>query len=363
MDNNIDIIETYQSLIQSSRQILPCGGKTKTALSTRSGDMVALDISHLSGIIEYEPEEFTISIYAGTRVSDVLQVLDENDQYLAFDPQFVTQGATLGGVVGSGLSGSGRYHYGGVRDFILGVHFINADGEMIRGGGKVVKNAAGFDLPKLMVGSLGSLGLLVRLTFKVIPKPERSITLRFDFTDLADALEMQSSLFFSPLDVDALDILTDSAGVSLYVRLAGFASALKRQEHRLVDSVGSGVAIEGQEDEIFWSNMREFTWVKRDWKLVKVSLTPSRVLDFDTQLDELGKEKCIERRYSCGCQVCWVAIDSDLDDLNQILLDMDLVGLVILGPSDQRLLGSSSGLNIYKKIRYALDPLSKFAGL
>ena len=108
-------------------------------------------------------------------------MLAEHGQYLPFDPPLAAAGATLGGTVAAGLSGPGRYRYGGVRDFVLGVRFVDGMGNLVRGGGKVVKNAAGFDFPKLMVGSLGRLGVLAELSFKVFPQPPAFATLAVSY--------------------------------------------------------------------------------------------------------------------------------------------------------------------------------------
>ena len=119
---------------------------------------------------------------AGTRVSEVVATLGEQGQYLPFDPLLADSGATIGGTVASNASGPGRFRFGGIRDFLLGVRFVDGRGNCIRGGGQVVKNAAGFDYPKLLVGSQGKLGLIYELTFKVFPRPESYATLisRFD---------------------------------------------------------------------------------------------------------------------------------------------------------------------------------------
>ena len=166
-----------------------------------------LDLSRLSGVLEYEPGEFTFTALAGTPLASVDSLLAEHGQYLPFDPPLAERGATLGGTVAAGLSGPGRYRYGGVRDFILGVRFVDGAGALVRGGGKVVKNAAGFDLPKLMVGSLGQLGVLVELTLQSLPAAGGH----------ADACTPSSpawrrrwrrctALYTAPLDVDALDL-------------------------------------------------------------------------------------------------------------------------------------------------------------
>ena len=106
----------------------------------------------LNGVLEYEPSEFTFTALAGTPVRDIAAILAERGQYLPFDPMLVGAGSTLGGTVASGLSGPGRFRFGGLRDFILGVRFVDGGGRLLRLGGKVVKNSAGFDVPKFFVG-------------------------------------------------------------------------------------------------------------------------------------------------------------------------------------------------------------------
>src|SRR5690606_27154197 len=135
------------------------GGGTKTALSRPADGAALLATSGLSGILEYEPGEFTFTARAGTPLSEIERALAENGQYLPFDPPLVKHGAPLGGTIAAGLSGSGRQRCGGVRDFLIGVRFVDGQGQLVRGGGKVVKNAAGFDLPKLLIGSVGRLGV------------------------------------------------------------------------------------------------------------------------------------------------------------------------------------------------------------
>ncbi len=202
------------------------GRGTKPPLSTSPEGAIALDLSGLSGIIEYEPGEFTFTALAGTPITEIAAALTEHGQFLPFDPPLVEAGATLGGTVAAGLSGSGRYRYGGVRDFILGVRYVDGAGEVVRTGGKVVKNAAGFDISKLMVGSLGALGSLVELTFKVFPKPEAYATLRQSYASLDVALAALYRLTGSAMEIFALDLEPTPDGAILWVRLGGLAAAL-----------------------------------------------------------------------------------------------------------------------------------------
>ncbi len=182
-------------------RILARGRGTKRPLSTPPDGAVVLDISGLSGIIEYEPGEFTFTALAGTPIAEIAAALAGHGQFLPFDPPLADAGATLGGTVAAGLSGPGRYRYGGVRDFILGIRYVDGAGEVVRTGGKVVKNAAGFDISKLMAGSLGSLGVLVELTFKVFPKPEAYATLRVPHPTLDAALATLHRLTGSQMDL------------------------------------------------------------------------------------------------------------------------------------------------------------------
>ena len=132
--------------VRSAPRIVATGAGTKPRLVPTSGAFTRLSTSQLRGIVEYDSSEFTFTALAGTPVRDIVAALGEKGQNLPFDPWLVEAGATLGGTVAAGLSGPGRFRFGGLRDFILGVRFVDGTGRLLRMGGKVVKNAAGFDL-------------------------------------------------------------------------------------------------------------------------------------------------------------------------------------------------------------------------
>src|SRR4051794_9908021 len=181
--------ETLSELIDAVRstpRLLAIGAGTKPRLS--AVDAVKLSTARLRGISEYDPSEFTFTALAGTPVREIAAALAERGQYLPFDPPLVEAGATLGGTVAAGLSGPGRFRYGGLRDFILGVRFVDGMGRLLRLGGKVVKNAAGFDVPKFLVGSLGRFGVLAEVTFKVFPCPPTALTIRIPVERISSAL-------------------------------------------------------------------------------------------------------------------------------------------------------------------------------
>ncbi len=157
--------------VRSAPRALVVGAGTKSRLARVSDEFTRISTAKLTGLIEYEPSEFTFTALAGTPVREIAAALAEKGQYLPFDPMLAEAGATLGGTVAAGLGGPGRWRFGGLRDFILGVRFVDGEGRLLRLGGKVVKNAAGFDLPKFFVGSAGRFGGLAELSFKVFPRP------------------------------------------------------------------------------------------------------------------------------------------------------------------------------------------------
>jgi glycolate oxidase FAD binding subunit len=178
-------------------------------------------------VLEYTPQEYTFTALAGTPVAEIAALLAAEGQYLPFDPPFAGAGATLGGTVAAGLSGPGRARYGGVRDFLLGVRFVSGTGELLSGGGKVVKNAAGFDLPKLLVGSLGQFGVMLELTFKVFPRPESYATLQLEAASFAQAEALLRELARSRVEPHALELLPPTRVLARFRRAPrGAAEAL-----------------------------------------------------------------------------------------------------------------------------------------
>ena len=165
--DKIMIVTTAAELadaVRSAPRALGVGAGTKPRLSAVGADVVKISTVGMRGIVEYEPSEFTFTALAGTPVKEIASALAERGQYLPFDPLLVDAGATIGGTVAAGLGGPGRFRFGGLRDFIVGVRFVDGGGRLLRMGGKVVKNAAGFDLPKFFVGSLGRYGALAEVT-------------------------------------------------------------------------------------------------------------------------------------------------------------------------------------------------------
>ena len=262
----------------------------------------------LQGIVSYDPQEFVVTMLAGTKVSKVVAVLAKQTQYLPFDPLLANSLATIGGTVASNAAGPGRFRFGGIRDFLLGIRFIDGRGNCIRGGGQVVKNAAGFDYPKLMVGSQGKLGLLYELTFKVFPRPETFATLIRRFDKLEEALDCMNQLASSAMDVEALDLIPSyrpSVEYELAIRIGGMATAIPNRLSRLLKLVPNANVLLDHEDEVFWRTASNLDWVGEASTLLKLPITPNLIPALERQLSA----KQINRRYSVGGNVAWIATD------------------------------------------------------
>ena len=344
--------EDVQEILRAHGRLHVCGGGTKSALSRPNDGATVLTTSRLSGMIEYEPGEFTFTARAGTPVSEIARVLAEYGQYLPFDPPLAGRGATLGGTIAAGLSGSGRQRYGGVRDFLIGVRFVDGQGQLLRGGGKVVKNAAGFDLPKLLIGSLGRLGVIVEASFKVFPQPQEYGTIRCAHATIGAALEQVVRLNRSIFDLEALDIVVEDGRPYSYVRQGGLASTLRKRQRALCDWLGSGDILRGDEDAVFWQQASEFTWLPSDAALIKIPVTLSII----AMLDEYLASVHVARRYIAAGNLAWVSWPYDLAELDAQLTGRNLGGLVLLGAAKWPFLGTRTGASVASRVKTVLDP-------
>ncbi|RIH88026.1 putative FAD-linked oxidoreductase [Meiothermus luteus] len=340
-----------QEAVRSHPRLLPRGGGSKPALSTPRERQVALELIGLSGVLEYNPGEYVVVARAGTPLSELEALLKAHGQYLPFDPPFARQGATLGGTVAAGLSGPMRNRYGGVRDFILGVEFVDGLGNLVRGGGKVVKNAAGFDLPKLMVGSLGRLGVLTELAFKVFPYPKATATLEVAFPNLGEALEALYRLAASPIELYALDLVPPSR---LVLRLGGLPEALSPRLERLERFLNQqGERLQGEAEEAYWEGVNDLGRLGEGY-LVKVALTPRRIPTLEARLG------AAPRRYMSAGHLLYLAWNEPLEALDEALRAEGLPGLVLRGVVANPRIGLNLEGPFGLKVTAALDPQGRF---
>jgi glycolate oxidase FAD binding subunit len=320
-----------------------------------------LNLSGLSGILEYDPAELTFTALAGTPVGEVAAALADHGQYLPFDPPFVSAGATLGGVVAAGASGAGAWRHGGLRDFVIGVRFIDGAGRLISGGGKVVKNAAGFDLPKLMVGSAGRLGVIVQLSFKVFPRPLETVTLEFCLEDIDRALAASIKLARGPVELDSLELLP---GGRLLARIGGRAETLAARARRLGEMVEApALQHSGEDESSLWREASEASWLPQGDALVYVGLSVRELPGLDGALASVTDD--VNVRYGLGGRVAWIGwpATSPMDALDALLHRLGLPGMVLIGPPDRPWLGPRTGGAFASRITQAIDPDSRFREL
>jgi glycolate oxidase FAD binding subunit len=350
-----DTISQWQALIKKSPKVHVTGNCSKSGFHHATSDASLISTQALQGIVSYDPQEFVVTVFSGTRVSHIIKLLADKGQYLPFDPLLAESGATIGGTVASNASGSGRFRFGGIRDFLLGVRFIDGRGNCIRGGGQVVKNAAGFDFPKLMVGSQGKLGLVYELTFKVFPRPEAYVTLLSKFQRLEDAITSMTKLAVSQMDLEALDLMPVDSGINGYLlamRIGGIVSAIPNRIARLRDFVPVTEFMEHQADADFWQAAANVEWTQPQESLYKFAINSKSIPEFEAQL--IGKN--INRRYCVGGNVAWIATDLQ-SNMSQAL-----------GPA-QMFFSDSSMMQhpqpytpgpFGQAIKRALDPYNKF---
>ncbi len=249
-----------QAIIEQYKEIICTAAEHKSPLQIRGGgtkdfygntimtqNTMLLDAAAYSGIIEYEPTELVITARAGTRLADLEAALDQKGQMLAFEPPHFGAAATLGGCIAAGLSGPRRAAAGSVRDFVLGVRLLNGKGDDLSFGGQVMKNVAGYDVSRLMVGAMGTLGMLLEVSLKVLPKPMTEITLCMQM-DEAAAIEKMNHWAGKPLPISA----TCYRNGELFFRLSGADSAVRAAHGKL----GGEELCEG---EVFWKSVREQT--------------------------------------------------------------------------------------------------------
>ncbi len=238
------------------------------------------DVSGYRGIVDYEPTELVVTARAGTPLRELEAALHERGQMLPFEPPHFGQQATLGGCVAAGLSGPRRATAGAVRDFVLGVRLLDGEGSDLRFGGQVMKNVAGYDISRFMAGALGTLGVLLEISLKVLPRPTEETTLRFSI-DERDAIDKMNRWAGQPLPLSATCFLDGQ----LTVRLSGAASAVQAARTQL-----GGDDVAGADS--FWHSVREHAhaFFRTDaplWRLSVPSTTPP-LTEFGPALIEWG---------------------------------------------------------------------------
>jgi len=228
------IVERVRASASDQRPLRLRGGGTKDFHGGAALQGDVLDLRPLTGIVSYEPSELVVTARTGTPLAELEALLAQHGQCLPFEPPHFGDGGTVGGMVAAGLSGPARASVGAVRDYVLGLELVNGRAEVLRFGGQVMKNVAGYDVSRLMVGAWGTLGVITEVSLKVLPVPPAEATLRFACTQ-ADALARLQAWGGQPLPlnascwVDPSDEGTGGPGRegTLYLRLRGATAAVE----------------------------------------------------------------------------------------------------------------------------------------
>lgn len=256
-----ELCEQVMTARAAHKPLIVAGGGSKRfygnqrEIAPQDGHYV-LDMTAYHGIVSYHPSELVVTVRAGTSLTDLQQALAEQGQMLAFEPPHFESTATVGGCVAAGLSGPRRVAAGGVRDYVLGARVLDSQGRMLAFGGEVMKNVAGYDVSRLMCGSLGIFGALLEVSLKVVPKPVQELTLCGSSTQ-AEAIAMFGRLRSQALPVSASAWIPDGNGGEggrWLLRLSGTPPALSAAQPRIGAEVLDEAAAQAA-----WLALREQT--------------------------------------------------------------------------------------------------------
>ncbi|MDH5184218.1 MAG: glycolate oxidase subunit GlcE [Gammaproteobacteria bacterium] len=297
---NEDISQSLQervSAAMNSKTALKIVGGNSKAFYGRETDGEILNVSGHSGILNYEPTELVATVRAGTKLSELQQALSAQGQMLPFEPPHLGESATVGGTVATNLSGPRRPFGGAVRDHVLGVKIINGKGEILHFGGEVMKNVAGYDLSRLMAGAMGTLGVLLEVSFKVNPVAENELTLyRNCSIDTAITTMNEWASRPYPISGGVFD------GENLYIRFSGSENAVEAARKKF-----GGDELEDANN--FWLRIKEqqhafFGGDAPLWRLSLAPASPHILLPGKTLVDWAGAQR-------------WYKGEANADDIRQ----------------------------------------------
>lgn len=300
----------------------------------------ALCTTELSTIVDYQPTDMTITVGAGMSLAQLQAILGENGQWLPLDPP-CPERATVGGVIAANLNGPARFSQGTVRDFLIGIKVVRADGTLIKGGGQVVKNVAGYDLPKLYCGSFGTLGVVVEATFMIRPRPEAQTTLALTFSSAEKAGEAALKLAGSDLQPFFLELANffplsssrDQKGDAYYIFIgfAGMQEEIDDQRSHLRDVIGDD---EAHIEELSVDEARTLSEALRDFPVsgpatlrCKVSLQPTQLATFCEDLESEAQRRHAPVRLlaRAGNGILYAAFEGEAVPDDQILSLVDWI--------------------------------------
>ncbi|MBT5900502.1 MAG: FAD-binding protein [Opitutaceae bacterium] len=348
-------IQELAASIKQMPRLQPIGAGSK--VNAGSSPESHLSIQSLRGVTAYEPSEFVLTALAGTPLREIVDRLAAEGQQLLFDPMMVETGATLGGAVASGLNGPNAFGLGRIRDAMLGATFIDGRGEILQVGGKVVKNVAGFDLPKLFVGSLGSLGVLAEITLKVAPKAPDTQTFAFTVSTPAEfyrLLEELSTRTSRPIALDG-----DLNDLKIWARFDAPAGAISSLTEDLAES--GAHAMPEAEAQTCWDSIREFVWTAPDDALIKIPTDRERIQDL-VKITQTA-EPAAKIHISLGGDVVFVSSPAHTEKTLRETLAAAGHASLGLRQATQQIYPSGAESEVSRRLKDLFDPEQRFPDL
>jgi len=341
-DISQQIKEQIEAAIANKTPLNIIGGNSKSFLG-HAIDCQNLKMAEHSGIINYEPSELVMTARAGTSLEEIETALNQHNQMLPFEPPHYGSGATIGGTIACNLSGPRRAYAGAARDYVLGTKIINGKAEELKFGGEVMKNVAGYDVSRLMVGAMGTLGVMLEISFKVLPCLPAEITL-VQAMSADDALRKMNQWAASPLPMSATCYINGK----LYVRLSGVDSALQAARNQIGGE-------ELNDSKSFWFQLREhglplFKKAEKLWRLSVPQTTSPLSLD---------GEQIIE----WGGGLRWLFSDSSEEEIRNITKSVGGHATLYKGESPTKNVFQSldAGINkLHHNLKHAFDPAGIF---
>ena len=310
--------ELASFLAEAQNPVCIEGSGTRGITQGRVNAEKTVSTNGLSGISLYEPGALTIVAKAGTAVSEIEAALEAEGQELPFEPMdhrvlLGTEGSpTVGGVVSGNISGPRRIQAGACRDSLIGVRFVDGAGNVIKNGGRVMKNVTGYDLVKLMAGSYGTLGVLTEVAFKVLPKTETSATLVLHGLDDKSAVAACCDALGSPYNVTGAAHINDGDGAKTYVRIEGFEQSVTYRAEQMKSLFKEHDLSVETKSEPIWKSIRDVThFSDHDGDVWRLSAKPT---DGPVIVDRLRSQGIdLKASYDWGGGLIWLAVPTGID--------------------------------------------------
>ena len=339
-DQSQQLQQQVQQAYENKTALKIIGGNSKYFYG-RPVSAETLSLAKHSGVLSYEPTELVITVRSGTPLKDVQAMLEEHGQMLPFEPPAFSDSATIGGTIACNFSGPRRAYAGAARDYLLGCKIINGKGEILTFGGEVMKNVAGYDVSRLMAGAMGTLGVLLEVSLKVLPKPEAVKTLMLQCS-ASEAIDKMHAWSQTPLPLSA----TSFYDSTLAVRFSGATKAV----NAAVVQVGGDVM---DNDTQYWHELKEhkLAFFNTDKPLWRLSLASDiKSFSFEKHTDEM--------LYEWGGALRWLKTDTDAQIIQKALSDVDGHAVLFRDKNQSGVFQplTPALLRIHKNLKMAFDP-------